>query len=121
MPVTARRIREWPRVVAAAVVLAAVLVVIGVVVASASAGGGSGGGGANGVTAALRQRAAHQATVLEHDAQTLAGLRSQLAAASAEISADRSALTKSRARAWCWRQLALYPHATPVANCASAS
>lgn len=111
---TARRIREWPRVAVAVLVVAILLVVIGVVAASASSGGSS---NSRSQLAALRGRNSHQAASLQRDQQTLASLRAQLATTSATLSMTRSELTRARAHARCWRQLALHPGKAGVINC----
>jgi septal ring factor EnvC (AmiA/AmiB activator) len=115
---TARRIREWPRVAAAVLVVAILLVVIGVVAASASSGGKS---GANSQLAALRDRNSHQAAALKRDQQTIAGVRARLAATSATLSQTQAQLARSRARLRCWRQAALHRAKTPVASCSAVS
>jgi septal ring factor EnvC (AmiA/AmiB activator) len=109
---TARRVREWPRLVAACVGLAVVLILIGVVVASASSGEGS----SNSQLASLRDLDARQATELRADAQQLDGVRGQLAAAGQRLDATRAELARARSRANC---LALHRGPRRVSICAA--
>lgn len=113
---TARRIREWPRVVVATLALAAVLIVIGVVVASAASGGSS-----HSSSPRLRRLADRQSAQLRADGQTLAGLRAQLAAESSQLTQARAQLVTARARARCWHELALHRGGKRVSDCAAAS
>lgn len=123
---TARRIREWPRVVAAVLVVAVLLVVIGVVAASASSGGSSrgssrGSSNAGATLAALRDRNSRQSAVLKHDERTLASVQAQLAATSATLSKTQSQLARARARVRCWRQVALHRANETAAKCIAVS
>jgi hypothetical protein len=108
---TARRIREWPRVAAAALVLAALLVAIGFLAAS---GGGSSSGAA---TVRLRRLAAGQTAALRRADRALADLRAQLAATASELSTSRAELAVARDRARCWRQVALHHRGRSPKNC----
>ena len=97
---TARRIREWPRLVAATVAVAVALVLIGIVVASASSSGGSrapqrvtvtADSGASVHTAQLKAQVSAQAA-------TITGLRASLARAHAQLAATRRALRSRSSR-----------------------
>jgi hypothetical protein len=131
VPVTARRLREWPRLTAAVVVLAVVLVLVGVLVASAGGSSGSSGASAgSGGSAASAKLAAIQHS---HAAQ-LAGLRSantQLSAQRRQITALQARLAnrtqqlsvlarraaRSRIDARCWHARALHPAGFRVSRC----
>jgi hypothetical protein len=102
---TARRVREWPRLITAVGVLAIVLVLVGVLVASASAGGTNQSSTIN----ALRRTNASQSTQLSGDATKLRGLRASLSAETGRLASARTALAASRSAAQCWQRKAGHP------------
>ncbi len=112
---TARHLRESPRMIVAGVVTAVVLILLGVLIGSASTGGGS----SNSTTTALRHQAARDRAQLQTAQQTIVGLRTQLGATGQRASTIRRQLSTARARARCWRAAALHHAAGRVPNCAA--
>jgi hypothetical protein len=111
--VTARYVREWPRVTVAAVLLAVVLVLIGVIVANAATPGGRSQAS---TVRALRRTDAAQAVQLRSDDQTLASLRSTVSRDAAELASLQSSVSSSRALARCWQAKAARPHRAPACS-----
>jgi hypothetical protein len=117
---TARRLRESPRMIAAGALSAVVLVLIGVLIGAATAGGSSGtGASSDPAAAALRHRDASQAAELESARQMITGLRAQRAAATQSLETIRTQLGTARARARCWKEAALHHAAGGVPKCAA--
>jgi type II secretory pathway pseudopilin PulG len=112
---TARRLRESPRVIVAGLATGVVLVLVGVLIGSATAGGGS----SKATTTALRRQATRQGAQLQAAQRTIVSLRAELGTAGQRVSAIRSQLTTVRARARCWRTAALHHAAGRVPNCAA--
>ena len=113
---TARHLRESPRMIAAGVISAVVVVLIGVLIGSATASGGT---SSDPAATALRERDASQAAQLQSARQTIAGLRVQQAAVIQRLGSVRSQLTSARARVRCWRTTALHHAAGRVPKCAA--
>lgn len=112
---TARHLRESPRMIIAGGLAAVVLVLIGLLIGSATAGGSS----TSSATPGLRQQAAREATQLQAARQMVAALRDQLAVADQRVSLIDGQLIATRARARCLRAAALHPARTRVLNCAT--
>jgi hypothetical protein len=112
---TARRAREWPRLVAALVAAAVVLVLVGVLVASASAGGTSQSGNVN----SLRAANASQAIQLKRDQRMLAALRANVSAESHQLATARQSLADSQSVVQCWKTKARHPKRERALVCAS--
>ncbi len=112
---TARRLREWPRLVVAVALFAIVLVLVGVVVASASSGGSSNGSAQT--SRALRGAESTQSARLRGDDQARARLQLALTRASAAVTAARTQLRASRAAARCWRAKASHPKRERQLHC----
>jgi hypothetical protein len=108
---TARYVREWPRMTAAAILVGLGLVLVGVVAASEAS---SGGGGQAATVTALRRANAAQAAQLRVDAQQLTGLRNQVQTDSAQLAMVQSELGSSRSLARCWQAKAMHPHRAPA-------
>lgn len=115
---SARRLREWPRLIAVAVVLAVALVLIGVVVASASSGGGARRRSPATTAAALR-RVQRQSAQLRADQQALASTHQAVRTGFARLVSLKARLVASRARARCWRGRALHPASKSTVDCAT--
>ncbi len=98
---TARRLREWPRLIVAVAAFAIVLVLVGVVVASASSGGSSKGSAQT--ARALRGAQAAENARLRSDDQARARLQLALTRQSATLASTRTRLRANRAVARCWR------------------
>jgi hypothetical protein len=111
VPMTTRRLREWPRMIAAVTVVAVLLVLVGVLVAS------TGSGATRTVSAkpaAAVARAAPPSRAQKHE---IAELQARLKRQSAELAAARSALGASRARTRCWRSKARHPRKERAVRC----
>lgn len=114
---TARRLRESPRLVLATAAVAIVLVGIGILIGSAVGGGGSSASVAG--AASLRARSSHQAAELRGANETILSLRTQLSAATQSLGLTRTQLTTARARGRCWKAAALRHATRRVPNCAT--
>ncbi|HTX07918.1 MAG TPA: hypothetical protein VME22_04850 [Solirubrobacteraceae bacterium] len=110
---TARRVREWPRLIGALVVLAAVLVLVGVLVASASAGGTN----QSGTVSSLRAANASQASQLTRDKGMLAGLNASLSTETGRLAVARRSLTASQSATQCWMTKARHPRREKALVC----
>jgi Tfp pilus assembly protein PilV len=110
---TARRVREWPRLVGALVLIAAVLVLVGVLVASASAGGTN----QSGTVSSLRAVNASQATQLTREKAMLAGLNASLRAETGRVAAARQSLAASQSAIQCWMAKAHHPRREKAVVC----
>ncbi|HTX32695.1 MAG TPA: hypothetical protein VMD09_15030 [Solirubrobacteraceae bacterium] len=113
MPMTARRLRESPRLIAAGLVTAALLILVGVLIGAATAGSGD-----PSKSTAPAPRTARQRAQLLQARQTIVSLRTQLSDSVQRTSGLRSQLATTRARARCWRAAALHRTSGRVANCA---
>jgi hypothetical protein len=113
---TARHLRESPRMIAAGAVTAVVLVLIGVLIGSTTASGGT---SSPSRTSPPRHPDARQAAELRVARQTIAGLRSELTVAGQRARAITTQLTNTRARVRCWRTAALHHSAARVSKCAA--
>jgi hypothetical protein len=110
---TARRVREWPRLVGAMALVAVVLVLVGVLVASASAGGTN----QSGTISSLRVANASQVTQLTHDKAMLAGLNASLRAEAGRLAVARQSLAASQSATQCWMAKAHHPRREKAVVC----
>jgi hypothetical protein len=113
VPVTARRVREWPRLVIAAVLVAGALIGIGIGLASAFQGGGVPRARLVSQQRALRA----QARALQRDSRQLALARGLLGLAARRLASLRVSLGRAQAAARCWRHAALSPRRAHRARC----
>ncbi len=110
---TARRLREWPRVTIAVVGLAVLLVAVGVLAASASSGTAT-----RKAAPVIRTVTVSQTvTGVPTDAATISKLSAKLSVETAQLSSTRAALRTMHARARCWRARALHLKHQRAAGC----